>query len=155
MQSGFNGDSSSCQNCGAELTSSPELGEVRAAAQGSACVVCLWLCSVSRLNFCHVSLPLGHTSSSFFCHIYFPIYVQFTVHKPAGCVSRLCAVISSVIPFEFHFQHDHFLFLCCMSDVGGQSMRLWRMSHGSVCSRQEGGTAPASLPLRGLVGEAQ
>lgn len=159
MQSGLNGDSSSSQTCDAELPSSPEHGEVPSAAWGSVSVVCLWLCSVpeSSLDWTFVMcLFLWDTHlHPFFCHNYFPIYVQFALSQPTRCVSRLCAAISSVIPFEFHSRRDHFLFLRCISNVRGQPVRLWRTSHGSISARQEGGTAQAALLLRGPLVDAQ
>lgn len=122
--------------------------------------LCACSCAVSmrapliELLSC-VSSSGTHIFILFFCHNYFPIYVQFALSQPTGCVSGRCAAISSVIPFEFHSRRDHFLFLCCISNVRGQPVCLWRMSHGSISARQEGGTAQAALPLRGLLVDAQ
>lgn len=94
-----------------------------------------------------MSLPLGHKSSSFLSQLLFSLLISSPSWNPFGDMSIInsmvgCFLYNSIyILFVYHFQHDHFMFLCYPVNVGGQFTHLCTGSHGCVTGRHAGRTA--------------
>lgn len=160
MQTGLRADSCFSQNYGTDLTPSPESGEVPCCCVGSTWVVCLWLCSVSESSFGWTSV-MCHFLRDTHLHSFFVTTTFLLMFSPSS-VNPLGAYPDSVQRFLlwFHLNFTPSMITFCFfaafaTLMASQSVRLWRMSHGSISARQGDSATHASLPLRGLVVDAR